>query len=448
MFFEDVQAQKGFFRIFFDDWAMLFEIRASAFIWQLRCPDNIQGGPAERICEEAFSFPALAGRNVPAKESLMPIFGLTNSVPVIKLVLLSGQCRRKCDQNKWQARAAGQTSWTHYGWGQLHAKGRRSDVLTGLSALRRKVAMLANYSQELRLSLPAMVLALLLSGKVEGDFIYTTISVPGSSDTAAYGINNAGQIIGDYNLGRHGFILSNGVYTTLDIPGAVSISPVSINDSGQVAGYYTDSRAKVHGFLYSGGTYTQMDVPGSMNTYLSGINNAGNIVGLYSTPTGTQGFLLKNGNLLSIDFPGGTGTTPIGINNLDQIVGYYGPHPGGSMAGFLLSGGSYTTLTVPGSLLSKANGINDTGDVVGDYDSDLVRGFLLSGGSYTTLDPPGSRMTYAFGINNAHMIVGEYHSPRGGFGFLATPVPAPKTVALLTLGAILSSCLLASKCLD
>jgi hypothetical protein len=43
---------------------------------------------------------------------------------------------------------------------------------------------------------------------------YTTIDVPGSFETFVYGINNAGQIVGDYYVsgeyGPYGFLYSNG----------------------------------------------------------------------------------------------------------------------------------------------------------------------------------------------------------------------------------------------
>ncbi len=50
-----------------------------------------------------------------------------------------------------------------------------------------------------------------------------------SRNTVAYGINDAGQIVGNYNAGFDsvdGFVLSGGTYTTLDEPGEMTLGDV------------------------------------------------------------------------------------------------------------------------------------------------------------------------------------------------------------------------------
>jgi probable HAF family extracellular repeat protein len=80
-------------------------------------------------------------------------------------------------------------------------------------------------------------------------------------------------------------------YTTLNDPSATTgTKAFGINDAGQiVGGYDAGSIGTVHGFLLSGGTYTTLDDPGTDQTQLSRINNAGEIAGFYFTP-GIQGF--------------------------------------------------------------------------------------------------------------------------------------------------------------
>ena len=72
--------------------------------------------------------------------------------------------------------------------------------------------------------------------------MFTTIDVPSSGYTQATGINNAGQVVGNFNdsTGRHGFIDTNGVLTTFDVPGAVRTYIYGINDSGEIVGEYSD----------------------------------------------------------------------------------------------------------------------------------------------------------------------------------------------------------------
>src|SRR5260370_22504894 len=90
------------------------------------------------------------------------------------------------------------------------------------------------------------------TGKAEADYIFTTVDFPGSAGTSAFGINNGGQIVGDYmdpvnpNL-LHGFLLSGGSYTNLDR----TVTASAINNLGQIVGGVGNS-----GYLYSARTYT------------------------------------------------------------------------------------------------------------------------------------------------------------------------------------------------
>jgi len=54
---------------------------------------------------------------------------------------------------------------------------------------------------------------------------FQVIDVPGAVYTDAHGINNAGDVVGEYtdaDWNQHGFLLSGGVSTTIDVPGAVT----------------------------------------------------------------------------------------------------------------------------------------------------------------------------------------------------------------------------------
>src|SRR5258707_1379444 len=96
--------------------------------------------------------------------------------------------------------------------------------------------------------------------------IFTALDDPSARTggaTEAFGINAAGQVVGQYRnaSGLHGFLLSGGMYTTLDDPLATSGTVASgINDTGQIVGYYQNASG-FHGFLYSSGTYTTLDDP-------------------------------------------------------------------------------------------------------------------------------------------------------------------------------------------
>jgi uncharacterized membrane protein len=89
---------------------------------------------------------------------------------------------------------------------------------------------------------------------------------------------------------RHGFLLSGGVFTTINGPDASGTEAYGINNSGQIVGNYTDSEIN-YGFLLSGGDYTTIDVPGASYTTIFGINDAGQMVGVYVDGNGYHGFL-------------------------------------------------------------------------------------------------------------------------------------------------------------
>jgi probable HAF family extracellular repeat protein len=117
--------------------------------------------------------------------------------------------------------------------------------------------------------------------------------VPGSTSTSAFGINDAGQIVGAFGniTGEHGFLDTGGSFTQLDVPGANLTVPIGVNDAGQIVGLFDDITGE-HGFLYTGGSFTQLDVPGAIQTAAGGINDAAQIVGTFVNSTREQhGFL-------------------------------------------------------------------------------------------------------------------------------------------------------------
>ena len=264
-----------------------------------------------------------------------------------------------------------------------------------------------------RLAALASVVGITGQAIAQPTYVYTTIDVPGSTNSQAAGINNSGQIVGGYFAGgrNHGFLLSGGVYTTLDVPGSAGTTALGINDSGQIVGFY-DS----HGFLLSGGQYTMLDVPDSVGTQAFGINNSGQIVGVSIIGGTARGFLLSGRLYSTVAPPGSSENGALGINTSGKIVGTY-RDSSGTPHGFVFSGGSYATLGL------LAHGINDLDRIVGENT-------LLSGRIPTRLNVPGSTLTAASGINNAGQIVGSYFDAMGiQHAFLATPVPPVTTFA-------------------
>ncbi len=223
-------------------------------------------------------------------------------------------------------------------------------------------------------------------------------------------------------------------FSTVSLPGFSLQQTDGVNDSGEIVGQYVDAANHVQGYLLSGGTFTKIQVPftGAIQTLPTAINNSGLIVGVWEgSDDGLEyGFQLSGATYTSFNFPGGEDTEAVGVNNAGDIVGYFNDSAG-VYHGFLLSGSTYTQIDVPGAIGTFAYGINDAGSIVGAYclttaclasDTDGEHGFLLSGGVFTTIDVPNAIATYPSGINDRAVIVGQYSDLTGEtLGFIATP---------------------------
>lgn len=259
-----------------------------------------------------------------------------------------------------------------------------------------------------------------------GSFSFTSIDVPGAVATRALGLNNHGEIVGDYfdaSGTRHGYVLRYGKFTSFDFPGSIETRGIAVNDRGDIGGSYLDSASMRHSYVLSHGAFTAFDVPGATATFLQGMNDQGQIVGVYLDSAGLEhGFLLEAGRFVSIDFPGAVDTIAGGINDPGQIVGLY-DDSAGLEHGFLLNKGNFTTIDFPGAFaFTDLIGINSNGVIVGSYDDSSlgIHGFELRDGNFITVDLPGAFNTVPTKVNSSGLLVGIYNLG-GQHGFLATP---------------------------
>jgi hypothetical protein len=182
---------------------------------------------------------------------------------------------------------------------------------------------------------------------------YTDVVYPGSagaynSGTQAWAINNKGIVVGSYCLPNsqgycgqlYGFILDKGKYTSLTFPGLGYTIATGINNAGEVVGNYIGSNGGSYGFKYLNGKYTSYSYPGkNQASILSGVNNKGVLAGGYLQDYTNYGFELSKGKYTIIEYPEIDGvqneTIPNGINNNDYVVGYFEPSNSPSTTGFL-----------------------------------------------------------------------------------------------------------------
>jgi probable HAF family extracellular repeat protein len=131
---------------------------------------------------------------------------------------------------------------------------------------------------------------------MRGNRFVATFSYPGANITNTYvlGVNESGAIVGSFKTTtadeEHGFLrTAHGKFRQIDYPGSLQTEAFGINDAGDIVGRYLDANGVNHGFLLSDGEFTSIDSAGP-NTFAWGINSKGNIVG-WAFPTATDGFI-------------------------------------------------------------------------------------------------------------------------------------------------------------
>jgi len=95
-------------------------------------------------------------------------------------------------------------------------------------------------------------------GRLPGRWRYLYCTRPfGSTFAQPLGLNDSGQIVGDYiDAGgqMHGFVytISTGIYQSVDDPNGIGTTTINgINDQGQLVGFYVDSNQNTIGFVAS-----------------------------------------------------------------------------------------------------------------------------------------------------------------------------------------------------
>jgi probable HAF family extracellular repeat protein len=99
-----------------------------------------------------------------------------------------------------------------------------------------------------------------------------TIDPPGAGTAQGQGtfpiqILNSGVVVGFYVDAKnvsHGFLRSaHGKYTTIDVPESTGTTAYGINDEGTVVGWWADANGVYHGYLRNDhGTFTIFETPG------------------------------------------------------------------------------------------------------------------------------------------------------------------------------------------
>ena len=291
--------------------------------------------------------------------------------------------------------------------------------------------------------LPALACVSLASATPH--YVITDIGVlPGDTSSAAYGVNDSGQVVGlsTSSAGPESAVLySGGSLTNLIATGIYTYAyAMGINDSGAAVLTVSTSPNGIpkFGYIYAGGTAIdlrfQVGVLSGIPNQVWAISSAGQVTGDYGPATGTQATFFYSGGTTgtSINIENGqsvfSDTCGYGINNLGAVVGSGWAYGAGLEFPFIWSpttGIQAASAMMPGT----ADGVNDSGVVVGSTGN----GGWHGGGQYvpaaafvstptasgyvaTLLPSLGNGSTDgAYGISDTGLIVGE----SAGNAFLA-----------------------------
>ncbi|HVW09159.1 MAG TPA: PEP-CTERM sorting domain-containing protein [Bryobacteraceae bacterium] len=262
--------------------------------------------------------------------------------------------------------------------------------------------------------------------------VVVSVAIPGASSSEALGINNSGDIAGEFCPSGGGvcpaFLYSNSLLTNLGTLGGIDAVATGINEYGQAAGYLLTSAGPSHAFLYENGNMTDIGTLGGSSSIAYGINNSGEVTGNSAIASGDgHAFLYSAGTMTDLGTLGGTFSSGVAINNSGQTVGVSYMPGNGAWHAFLDNGGKMTDLGTLGGTVSEADGVNDSGQVVGFAFTagGVSHAFLYSAGTMIDLNSvidPSLNITLqqAYAINNADQILAI-----GNHGWeLLTPVAA------------------------
>ena len=270
-----------------------------------------------------------------------------------------------------------------------------------------------------------------------------TLSGSGN-DSAAFGINTSGQIVGQANSSASGsdqaFLWTNtaGMIDLGNLGGSSSVAN-AINASGQVAGQSDLESGITAAFLWSqsGGMQNLGTLPGGQQSGANAINTAGEIAGWANVGSNDDAIIwTESGGMVDLGINASCGATALGLNDSGEVVGWFNNSAGCSFTshGFSWthSGGLKDLGVLSGGQYSFAYGINSTGQIVGTGTSStsaIVALLWTADGTIhdlNTLIAPGTARTLvsANGINNAGQIVADATAKtgKGNYALLLTPI--------------------------
>jgi hypothetical protein len=243
-------------------------------------------------------------------------------------------------------------------------------------------------------------------------YTFQYITPPGAVQTDPLAVNDSGEVLGywyDSSYTRHPFTFQNGTLTSFSFPQGSGIVALGLNNKGDVAGDYTDSSGNEDGFIYTHkGKLITLQLPGASATYVDAINDSDEVAGSGYVNGGISAFVYKDGTYTV--FATANYTTPQAINNKGSVTGFVSTNVGVETF-FTYENGVFTSTPLPDTYFTAGFAINNHGVVAGQLANDSRQQFgftLTKGGKEKIIGYPGAASCFLQGINNAGEAVGSY----------------------------------------
>jgi probable HAF family extracellular repeat protein len=260
--------------------------------------------------------------------------------------------------------------------------------------------------------------------------------LPGGLDSAAYGINESGQVVGDStldrsgNVGRSRPVIWNDAGQPSELwsmsgPNPWGGMPLAINNAAQVVGRYgAGSGVPLPSLTIRPGAAFIWDSVqgmrdlgslGGLNAEAVAINESGQVVGTSETPTGGRAFIWDSVNgMRDLGSLGGTWSFGLGINKTGQVVGRsWGPNNVGESAFIWDAVNGMRELESPTGGATRAVAINDAGQVLGYeiFSSTSAGGMVIWGAGIVFVPRQAGTSLLPYDINNYGQVVGRFREP-------------------------------------
>lgn len=285
-------------------------------------------------------------------------------------------------------------------------------------------------------------------------------ALPGSYNSVAFGINDAGLVVGLSENGSidpatgypeyHAVVWRNGAIRDLGTFGGNESQAFAVNDWGQVVGVAGNAvpdqyanglgpnlpwigpvTTQQRAFLWEGRRLQDLGTLGGNDAAAYFVNDSGQVAGISytnTTPNPTTGlptqdpFLWEGGRMVDLGTLGGTWGIVYWLNNRGQVAGQSNLAGDQVYHAFLWDRGVLTDLGTLGGDTSTTYWLNDAGDVVGFSQTtgdQAQHAFLWHRGAMTDLGTlSGDVQSAAESINAGKQIVGDSCSSQSCRAFL------------------------------